>query len=228
MISSDELITEQANEVSSKELADYQRWHPPHVVSVEDVKAKPEAFLTIEDIDSLQKQAQQEGYKVGFEQGQAAGHQAGLASGKHDVNNQLTILSQIIETLNTPLENLDVDMERDIVALVKTVARQVIRREIKADPDHVIGAVRGALAVLPINDRKIKITLHPQDVELVKKGLSLEGDDESRRWIEDPTLSRGSCHLETTNTSVDASVEARLDNVINNLLGGERTDDQAD
>ena len=228
MTSSDELITEQANVVTPEELADYQRWQAPHVVSVDDVKGKPEAYLTVEDIDALQKQAQQEGYKAGFEKGQAAGHQAGLQSGQTDVNNQLIYLRQIIETLNTPLENLDVEMERDIVALVTTVARQVIRRELTAEPEHVIGAVRAALAVLPMNDRKIKIVLNPQDTELVKKGLSLDEDDGNWRWIDDPTLSRGSCRIETANTRIDGTVEARLESVINKLLGGERTDDKTD
>lgn len=228
MTSSDELITEQANVVTPEELADYQRWQAPHVVSVDDVKGKPEAYLTVEDIDALQKQAQQEGYKAGFEKGQAAGHQAGLQSGQTDVNNQLIYLRQIIETLNTPLENLDAEMERDIVALVTTVARQVIRRELTAEPEHVIGAVRAALAVLPMNDRKIKIVLNPQDTELVKKGLSLDEDDGNWRWIDDPTLSRGSCRIETANTRIDGTVEARLESVINKLLGGERTDDKTD
>jgi flagellar assembly protein FliH len=228
MTSSDELISEQANEVTTEELADYQRWQAPHVVSVDDTKGKPDAFLTIEDIDALQKQAQQEGYKAGFEQGQTAGHQAGLESGKLDVNNKLTSLRQILATLNTPLEELDSEMERDIVALVTTVARQVIRREIKVEPEHVIGAVRAALAVLPINDRKIKIFLHPQDIELVKKGLSLDDDDDRWRWIDDPTMSQGSCRLETANTLIDASVEARIEGVVNKLLGGERTDDKTD
>ena len=51
MTSSDELITEQANVVTAEELADYQRWEVPHVVSSEDVKGKPNAFLTVEDIN---------------------------------------------------------------------------------------------------------------------------------------------------------------------------------
>jgi flagellar assembly protein FliH len=227
MTSSDELITEQGNVVTSDELADYQRWQAPHMVSVEDVKGKPNAFLTVEDIDALQKQAQKEGYSAGFKQGQAAGHKAGLQTGESDLTTQLNILHELLTTLNTPLDNLDAEMERDIVSLVTTVARQVIRREIKADPEHVIGAVRAALTVLPISDRKINIYLHPQVSELVKKGLSIDDNDASWRWHDDPTLSRGSCRLETANTSIDASVEARLDSVINKLLGGERTDDQS-
>lgn len=228
MTSSDELITAESDTVTPEELAKYQRWQAPRVVSVEDVKAKPDAFLTIEDIEALQKQAQQEGYQTGFKQGHTAGYKAGTEAGQHDVNQQLTYLSQILSTLNSPLEHLDSEMEQSLVALVTTVARQVIRREIKTDPEHVIGAVRAALEVLPVNDRKIKINLHPQDIELVKKGLSLDDDEGHWRWIEDPTLSRGGCRIETANTLIDASVEARLESVINKLLGGERTDDPAE
>lgn len=229
MTSSDnELITEQSNVVTAEELDNYQRWEVPHVVSVEDVKGKPNAFLSIEDIDDLQKQAQKEGYKAGFEQGQAAGHKAGLDSGKNDINEMMTYLGQVLTTLNSPLEDLDAEIEKDLVTLVNSVSRQVIRREIKIDPEHVIGSVRAALSVLPISDRKIKIILHPQDSELVKKGLSMDEEDSNWRWIEDPTLSRGGCRIETANTLIDASVEARLESVINKLLGGEQTDDETE
>jgi flagellar assembly protein FliH len=56
----------------------------------------------------------------------------------------------------------------------------------------------------------------------------MDEDDTPWRWIEDPTLSRGGCRVETANTLIDASVEARLESVINKLLGGERTDDNAE
>jgi len=225
MSSSDELVTKQKDEITVEELEQYQRWEAPHVVSVEDVKAKPHEYLSVEAIEGLQKQAQQEGHKAGFEQGQKAGYQAGFDQGKEDLAQQLQTLRQIISTLNTPLENLDEELERDIVALVSTVARQVIRREIKVEPEHVIGAVRAALEALPINDRKIKIYIHPQDIDLVKKGLSMEDEENSWRWIEDPVLTRGGCRVETANTLIDATVEARLESVVNKLLGGERTDD---
>lgn len=90
----------------------------------------------------------------------------------------------------------------------------------------MIGAVRSAMAVLPINDRKLKIYLHPHDVDVVKKGLAVDDDGVKWQWIEDPLLTRGGCRLETADTRIDASVEARLESVINKLLGGERTDDQ--
>jgi len=221
MTSSDELISAQSNEVTSEELADYKRWQAPHVVAVTNVE---NAFLTVEGIESLQNEAKQEGFKAGFDEGRKAGLEAGQA----DIIQQLDYLKQIMVSLNTPLNDLDQQIENDLITLVTTVARQIVRRELKADPEHVIGAIRAAISVLPINDRKIKIYLNPQDTELVKNGLSLDDDGASWQWLEDPVLTRGGCRLETADTMVDATVEARLESVINKLLGGNRSDDSTD
>jgi len=227
MSSSDVLITEHADEVTAEELANYQRWQAPRMVSVDDVEHDPHQFLTVEAIESMQKEAQEEGYKVGFEEGKTAGYQAGIQAGQTEIKQHVTHLNQVLTKLNTPLLDLDQLIENDLITLVTTVVRQVIRRELKTDPEHVIGAVRSAMAVLPINDRKLKIYLHPHDIELVKKGLAVDDDGVTWKWIEDPLLTRGGCRLETADTRIDASVEARLDSVINKLLGDERTDDQS-
>ena len=229
MTSSDnELITEHANIVSAAELtAAYQRWEAPKMVSVTDVEEDGLKLLTVEDIEALQKGAQEDGYKEGFELGRTAGNKAGLAAGQQQINQQLSYLQQIMTTLNTPLLDLDQQIESDLIHLVQTMTRQLMRRELKAEPELVIGAVRAAMAVLPINDRKLKIFLHPQDVALVKKGLSLE-DDGGWHWIEDPLITRGGVRLETVDTTVDATVEARLTSVINKLLGEERSSDRSE
>ena len=228
MTSSDELITEQSDTVTAEELADYQTWQAPHVVAVTDIGSKQKSFLTIDDIDELQKEAHKEGHQLGFEQGKTEGYQAGLQLAQKEMTQQVAYLKQIMTTLNTPLQELDTEVENDLVSLVATVARQLVRRELKTDREHVIGAVRAALAVLPINDRKLKIFLHPQDVELVKKGLSIDGEETTWQWIDDPMLTRGGCRLETADTIIDASVESRLESVINKLLGGERAEDSED
>ena len=224
ILSKDELITEQADVISSDEIsAAYQKWEAPRMVSVTDVDEQ--SMLTVQDIEKLHKQAEQEGYKEGVEKGQKEGYQAGLKTAKQEIQTQVNFLQQIITTLNTPLADLDQDVENDLIALVMTMTRQLVRRELKAQPEHVIGAVRAAMAVLPIGDRKLKLFLHPADVELVKTGLSIEADNTSWQWVEDPLLTRGGVRIETDDTTVDATVEARLASVINKLLGEERSDD---
>jgi flagellar assembly protein FliH len=225
MTSSDEaLVTRQADVLSAEELADaYQRWEAPQMVSVTDVDGET-GMLTVEAIEALQQQAQEEGYKAGFEEGRQAGFKAGQDAGEKDIQQQLTHLRQILNSLQQPLAELDQDIERDLVNLSITMARQLIRRELKQEPEHVIGAMRAALQALPITDRKLKIFVHPQDLPIVQKGLSMEQDDNHWQWIEDPLLTRGGVRIETADTLVDATVEARLNSLISKLLGEERGD----
>jgi flagellar assembly protein FliH len=193
------------------------------MVSVTDVD--DQSMLTVEGIEKLHKEAGEEGYTEGFEKGQNEGYRVGMETAQLEIQHQVSLLQQVMTGLNTPLADLDEQVEHDLIGLVMTMTRQLVRRELKTDPEHVIGAVRAAMAVLPISDRKVKLFLHPSDVELVKTGLSIESDDTAWKWVEDPLLTRGGVRVETANTTVDATVEARLNSVMNKLLGEERSDD---
>jgi len=222
--SKDELVTQQADVISSDEIAAaYQRWEAPVMVSVSDVEDGL-GPLSVKDFERLQKESEEEGYKAGFAKGLEAGEKAGLKVAQQKVDQTVAYLQQVLTNLNAPIAGLDQQVEDDLISLVTTMTRQLVRRELKTQPEHVIGAVRAAMAVLPINDRKLKIFLHPQDVELVKTGLSIEEEDSHWKWVEDPLLTRGGVRLVTADTSIDATVEARLNSVINKLLGEERVD----
>jgi flagellar assembly protein FliH len=221
--SKDELITRQADTLSEEEIeAAYQRWQAPKMVSVSDVEDP--SLLTLEGIESLQKQAELEGYKIGFEKGE----KAGIEAGEQQIIQRVSAINDLIDALNEPIQQLDQDLEKDLISLVITMTRQLVRRELKTEPDHVIGAMRAALSVLPVNDRKLKVFLNPQDVDLVKTGLAIDHDDSRWQWVEDPLITRGGVRLETADTTIDATVEARLSSVINKLLGEERGDDSGE
>jgi flagellar assembly protein FliH len=125
---------------------------------------------------------------------------------------------------------------QEIVQLVKAVARQLVRRELKADPGEIMAVVREALGALPSATRSAQLKLHPEDAKLVREALALsEGDARGggmpgaaeRTWriIDDPTQPRGGCRVETETSLIDASLESRLNAVITRLLGGSRDDD---
>ena len=219
--SKDELVTEQADVISASEIAEaYERWEAPPMVSVTDIE-NGHTLFTVKDIEKMQKEAEEEGFKAGFDKGR----DEGLKAGQDDINQSLAYLQQIMMTLNTPLSDLDKQIEDDLINLVNSMTRQLVRRELETQPEHVIGAMRAAMAVLPINDRRLKIYLHPLDIELVKTGLSIDGEESSWQWIEDPLLTRGGVRLETADTTIDATVEAQINSVINKLLGEERNSD---
>lgn len=210
------------------------------------IKVDEKLMPTAESIQAIQDQAYKEAYDVafkkaeqeGFEQGTKSGYEKGLIEGKTE-GNQLGLaegqeviklksdqFSAIISTLNSPLDQLDQQVEDELMFLVMTVARHVIRREVRADPSHVIAAVRQATEMLPVSARNIQVHLNPEDAVLVRESLSVD-EDHGQRWriIEDPMLSRGGCNVETDYSRIDASLESRLNMVISQVLGSERDSD---
>lgn len=225
MTSSDDdvVTTEQADVLSADELANaYQRWEAPRMVSVEDIEQGKHKPLTVAAMEKLHEETRQEAFKNGYEEGYKSGHEAGIDAGQKHIKQQVAQWQKLIEHLNSPLLALDDQVEQDLLQLVQTLAQQFIQYELQLQPERVVEAMRAALAALPINDRKLKIFLHPQDVELVKTGLSLDREDDRWQWLEDPLLTRGGVRLETADTTVDASVEARLARLIEKMLGERR------
>lgn len=139
-------------------------------------------------------------------------------------------LRSIIELLSEPLKELDDGIVNQLSQLSMTVAKQVVRRELHTEEGEIVGIVREAMTALPASSRKIILNIHPDDAELVRNAFSLNDETESEelRWklIEDPMLTRGGCKISSENSSIDATVEGRLNRIINTLLGGERESDE--
>lgn len=222
MTSSDDLFTTQhANVLSAEELANaYERWEVPRMVSVSDIEAENTNPLTVEALEAVQQAAQEEGFKLGYDEGYQQGHEAGLKAGEADILQQAQHWQSLIESLNSPLKAVDTQVEQDLLSMLSLLARQMIYQEIRQRPELVLTAVREALAVLPVTDRQLKVYLNPEDMELVKTGLKLD-EDTGWQWYEDPLVSRGGVKLVTADTTIDATVETRLNNLISRLLSQE-------
>lgn len=222
--SDDSLVTEQADVLSEEELASaYERWEAPRMATSHDVADdEKQQLLNLEALEALQEQAREEGFKAGYEEGRDAGYKAGLESGQKEIQEQLGRLESVFGQLNQPLDELDQQIENDFIQLLMLLCRQFLGRELKQNPELVVSVVREAMAALPVNERQLRVFLHPDDLSLVKSGLSLDKEDGSGwQWQEDPNLTRGGVRLETTDTSIDASVETRLQRLIESLLDGE-------
>ncbi len=213
MILSDSLTAE-------KDTSAYERWELP-VVGEGQSRAGP---VTAAEIESIQKQAYVEGHENGYRDG----HAEGRGAGESEVRQQAAELQTLIQTLDTPFADLDEQVIEQTAQLAMAVARQIIRRELHTDPGQVVAVVRDALKALPVMARHIRVFLHPDDAVLVRDALSLQDkDDDSQTWkvIEEPLLSRGGCKITSENSTIDASVEMRLQRVITEIMGGERARD---
>lgn len=176
---------------------------------------------TAKELESIQKQA----YDESFAQGQKDGY----AKGKAEVEKNAQSLRSMMELLTEPLKELDDDIVMQLAELSMAIAKQVIRRELHSEQGEIVGIVREAVSALPASSRKVVLHISPDDSELVRKTFSLSeqtsAEDFSWKIMEDPMLSRGGCKITSDNSQIDATVEARLNRVINTLLGGERETD---
>lgn len=198
---------------------------------------------TLDEIEAIQREAHEEGFSAGYQEGRREGREQGykkgqqeghaegyqrgyaegLAAGRDEVALRVQKLDQIVAFMHQPLEQLDNAVEEQLTWLATEIARQLVRRELRSSPGEIVAVVREAVALLPVASAGIQVRLHPEDAQLIREVLSLGRDDEPVwRIIEDQTLSRGGCLVNTEQSRIDATLEKRLGLLIATVMGDER------
>jgi flagellar assembly protein FliH len=209
--------------------ATVREWSPPQVRKQgEPAVADAPERLTAAQLDSIQKAAFDEGFEQGRKEGQAYGHREGLEEGRAQTAERLARFDQMLTALDRPFEQLDQQVENEVVTLVISMVRQLVRREVKLDPGQIVGVVREALGILPVNARNIRVVLHPEDAGLVRDAYTLGDHDQQWQIVEDPVIQRGGCRIHTDTSQIDATLDSRLNSLIAPLLAGERAHDAAE
>jgi len=161
---------------------------------------------------------QAEAYKEAFDQGLADGREAG----QREVRAQVERLAGMFYDLAKPFDALDEEVERELLTLAMALARQIVRRELKADPTQIIGIIREAIAALPVAAREVRVHLHPEDAAVVRQHLAPTESERAWTLVEDPVMARGGCQVTTATSRIDARLETRLGAILVELLGTER------
>ena len=222
----DELTTNAFNRKSN------WKYEPPEV----EIEISPP---TAEDIESIRdaahaegyNQGQQEGHTEGYDEGLTKGHEEGLAkgieegtsqglaSGEEQVQQHITNWVTLIESIQNPVARVEEALEKELVLLAVSLAKSVIRSEVKTNTDLIFQAISEGLKALPIQEKHYQIHLNPEDIKLVNNHFSPE-EIIKHRWdlIESPDLSAGGCEIITESNAVDITVERRVKDVIDKFL----------
>ncbi|NNF51004.1 MAG: flagellar assembly protein FliH [Gammaproteobacteria bacterium] len=153
------------------------------------------------------------------------GFRQGLEESRAQAAERLQRFDALLSRLASPFEGYEEQLEGEILALVKALTRQLVRREMHADPSQVVGVIREAVKTLPVVATELNVRLHPEDAELIRDTLSMHQGRRPWKIQEDPAIERGGCLVTTANTRVDAELETRLGRLISEMLGSERSDD---
>ena len=201
---------------------EYESWQPPSIqkpTAKEIAEQERQRLVTADSIATLQKQAFEEGYSQGF--------QKGMQDAESAIQERLNNIDSIAQFLQKPLQEVDEAVVEQLSQLAISIARKLIRREIKTDPGQIVAVVRETVSALPAGIQNIRVFMNPDDAAVLRESMNIADGDKSWTIVEEPLLSKGGCKVLTDYSEIDASVEARLSGIIARMLGGERQSDRS-
>ncbi len=159
------------------------------------------------DPEVIRRQAEAEGYAKGMENGRA------------EIQRRVARLQEVLDLLERPLRDVNRETLEQLTELSVSVARAVVQQELTLQPSLVCTLVEHALGFIQLDSgRHLRILLNPADVPLLREHLSNWQPDCQWSLVPDEHLQRGQCLLNTGHSTVDGSVDARLEAVLAQLI----------
>ena len=157
---------------------------------------------------------EREAYARGFNQGEAAG----LAAAANRSEAMLRELTGTLAELTTLRAEMIRQTERQMVELALAIARRIVLREVSIDRDLLIAMSRVALERLGESAR-VTVRLHPDEYEVTSAGRVAEIIGANVMVLADPRVGRGGCRVESDLGTLDAGVDAQIQELGRALLG---------
>lgn len=184
-------------------------------------------MLTARQLEEITNQAQSEGraeghaegYASGMEEGHAAGLERGLEEGRAqarvELQQQVEQLRGLFDQLLAPIAAQQDSIETALTGLALDIARATLDREPALAPERLLPVVRAALRELPVGERNISISLHPDQLALIR-----EHGHWPSAWnlMPDSEVEPGACRIETEHSLVDYTLALRFRQVAARLL----------
>ena len=198
------------NNISS-EPENISRWQTP-LLSGSTIQEEEETQSEEELRQEAYNAAVKKGYDEGFKQGQ------------QKLQQQVMILESFINSLSQPFNELNEQISETLLRLSEKIARSLVRRELRIEPESIMALIRDSVSALNTNTEKVNVQLHPEDALIIREIINASSQE--LRWviIEDPLVSRGNCKVSNKDSLIDADIKTRIDLIITQFLGDERNE----
>lgn len=178
-----------------------------------------------EEVQALLEQARQQAHDAAYQQGTEEGHAQGWQEGQQQTalewqqkldDYQAQQGQQVAQQLQSVLAAAQRDVQGiqqrlapDVLQLACDIARQVVRQELRCNPQALLPVVREALDMLSAESKPVTVRLNPQDWERLKDTLKAEFPQPKIEWLADASVQAGDCKIESAGAQVDGSLERR-------------------
>ena len=165
----------------------------------------PIEYPTVEELEAIREQARKEGYDEGHE----AGHADAIEAGKEATKEALQQVRALADTFSTALQDADQLIANEVLDLALQLAKGMLKNALQVKPELILPIVREAIEYLPVLQQPALLVLHPDDAAVVRAGIGEELDKGGWRVVEDASVGRGGCKVDTASNQIDASAAAR-------------------
>ena len=174
----------------------------------------------IQEIKDQAAKIQEEAREQGHQQGHEEGYQAGLQAAREQFTSSMNALQSLVTELSGVREKTYPLLEREIIEMIATLARKVIRTELKGEEGNIREIVR--MAIESVLDREsLIIKVHPDDhKELEDYGqelIQLFHEIKNVKFESHASVPIGNCVVESNFGTVEAGLD-HLDEHIERIL----------
>lgn len=180
-------------------------------------RAKAEAEQIIADAQAERDRQRNDAYQEGFDQGHSEGYEKGVA----EVDRLVERMHKILEAVMQRRDEILQDTESQIVELVILMARKVIKILSENQKNVIMANTLAALkkvrtrgeVTLRVNLEDVKLTTEHVD-EFIQHVENVQGIT----VLEDSSVEKGGCIVETDFGSIDARISSQLTELENKIL----------
>lgn len=186
------------------------QWTMPSLVSDGNQGAPLSSEQQRKAMEAMFESARQEGYQEGVSEGRQ--------SASMEINAILDILQNCQSQFEKPLSHLDETVIKNIIELSTNIAEKIVRAEIANKPALMKVQMDDALSVLSDTTADVSIRMHPEDARALSRLIDAalaEGEAQSRKLgiIEDHSMKRGDCALNTSLSLVESTIREKLEQI---------------
>ena len=157
-----------------------------------------------------------------FQQAYEKGYEAGKHQGHQEMLERTAVLEQFINALQKPFDDQNHALAEQLSHLAGKIAKSLVRRELRTEPESLIALVRDTVAALNSTRYEISIHLNPKTAQVIREILANDGQEQSWKIIEDPMVSVNDCKVSSMDSVIDADLDTRINLIITQFLGDER------
>jgi flagellar assembly protein FliH len=166
------------------------------------------------------------GYKEGLERGLEEGFQRGAAAAQEQFNHEHGLQMQAIAdeferraerlhgAMAAALADVRTEVAEQTIELALSVARQVIRAQLRTAPADIEPVVREAIGCLVDDRSSFALHLSPDDADLLGPILEPMLQSRSARIVPDPAIQTGGCRIGSQEAEIDATLGTRWQRVV--------------